>query len=107
MRQKGARIRSKGRVKSQRQQLYHILKSDAQIGCSSKDVENSYNYYGNAVGGNTHKHWNVQFGLLPHDENILKSRTRTKLTVVLPGEERKESSNLPPPKFLWHSSGIL
>ena len=98
------RIGLKVRVKSQRQQLFHILTTDAQRNSMSVEVGNNYNYYGTVVGGNSFKGWNVQYDLLPHGENIIKGVNRTKLVVVTTSEGEVTYDHDPPPNIV---DGIL
>ena len=51
---------------------------------------NNHNYYGTVVSGSSSKGYNVRFDALPHEENIVESFSRQKLTVVLAGEEEKD-----------------
>ena len=88
------------RVKSQRKQLFHILETEAQRASLSSEVGNTYNYYGKVVGGNSFKGWNVQFDLLPHNDNIIKQISQTKLVVVSPNEEEKKYDHHPPPNIV-------
>ena len=65
---------------------------------------NTYNYYGRVVGGNSFKGWNVQYDLLPHNDNIIKGINRTKLSLVGAAEEEVEYDHAPPPDMV---DGIL
>ena len=98
------RIGLKVRVKTQRQHLYHILITDSQRKSLSTEVGNTYNYYGRVVGGNSFKGWNVQYDLLPHNDNIIKGISRTKLSLVGPDEEEVDYDHSPPPDMV---DGVL
>ena len=77
--------------------MYHALISDAQRECLPSTQANNHNYYGTVVSGSSSKGYNVRFDALPHEENIVESFSRQKLTVVLAGEEEKDYDR--PPQF--------
>ena len=93
----GAKIGINSRVKTTRSNLYHALISDVQRECLPSTQANNHNYYGTVVSGSSSKGYNVRFDALPHEENIVESFSRQKLTVVLAGEEEKDYDH--PPQF--------
>ena len=76
------------RVKSQRQQLYHILTTEQKLKIP-KDIGNTHNFYGTVVGGSSTKGWNVSYDVLPHGNKVVNNLNRTRLAVVNKGEEEK------------------
>ena len=88
-------------VKTQRQHSYHILITEAQRKSLSTEVGNTYNYYGKVVRGNLFKGWNVQYNLLPHNDNIIKGISCTKLSLVGTDEEEVEYDHAPPPDMVY------
>jgi hypothetical protein len=84
------KIKIKKWVKIALFQLYHILECDAQHDCIPKNVPNKHMFFGTVVArGKSKNTWNVKWGILPQNNNIVRNITRTKLTIVKDGEEEK------------------
>ncbi len=70
--------------------LFHIV-NGIQQSVLPTDVGNSYPYFGTVVSGggvqNVKMGWDVRFDVLPIDCNVVSNITRSKLTVLAPGEE--------------------
>jgi hypothetical protein len=77
-------------VKCKRSNLYHIISDGAQRTCIPTTVDNSFNFYGTATGGNSQKGWDVSFDLFPQDKKIIYHIHCNKLAIVQPYEEEKE-----------------
>jgi len=73
-----------------RSQLYHILVMDEQCKMIPKDIPNKFNFFGTVVShGKNKSSWNVKWDFLPESDNIINNISRSKLTVVVDGEEEK------------------
>jgi len=79
------------RVKIKREQLYHILATQSQRDCHPHGVPLDFNYFGTVVSGGgsktAKKGWDISFNILPVEDNIVLNITRSKLTLVAPGED--------------------
>jgi hypothetical protein len=86
-----ARIGVGKRVKIERSNLYHILKTSEQRQCLPHGIASNYCYFGTVVAGGgvktAKKGWDVMFDVLPAGDNIVGNITRSKLTVLAPGDE--------------------
>jgi hypothetical protein len=86
-----ARIGVGQHVKIERSNLYHILKTSEQRQCLPHGIASNYCSFGTVVAGGgvktAKKGWDVMFDVLPAGDNIVGNITRSKLTVLAPGDE--------------------
>jgi hypothetical protein len=84
------KIAIRKRVKIPCFQLYHILKTDHQRSSIPKTVPNNFMFFGTVTArGRVKNTWNVRFDVLPQEESVVENISRTRLTVVVPGEEEQ------------------
>jgi len=71
-------------------QLYHMLVTDEQLHKTPKEIPNKYNFFGTVVSrGKNKSSWNVKWEVLPVNDNVINNISRSKLTVVIDGEEER------------------
>jgi hypothetical protein len=77
------------RVKSERNQLYHVY-SVAQWRNFPGGVANIYRCYGTAMNGNSNKGWGVSFDIFPSEDKVLHGILQNFNNIVHEGEEKRD-----------------
>jgi hypothetical protein len=85
------------RIEVTRGDIFHVLSSN-QRQHIPQDIGNSHPLFGKVVGGGRNKTakkgWDIELDILPMDENKVMNVTRSKLSVLDPGEDENVERHL-------------